>query len=87
MEFETIEEAAENILIDTLINGNNSFDLELDSEIKEDVINAMIQLAKWQKERSYSEEEVLNILQKVEVSKTSILQQGINGWFEQFKKK
>jgi hypothetical protein len=43
--------------------------------------------AKWQAERMYSEEEVLNILQKVEVSKTSILQQGINGWFKQFKKK
>jgi hypothetical protein len=49
--------------------------------------HGFIEGAKWQAKRSYSEEEVLNILQKVEVSKTSILQQGINGWFEQFKKK
>jgi hypothetical protein len=40
-----------------------------------------------QDKNKYSEEEVLNILQKTEVSKTSILQLGMKEWFERSKKK
>ena len=38
--------------------------------------------AKWQAERMYSEEEVLNLLRKAH-----FVEQNINEWFEQFKKK
>jgi len=38
--------------------------------------------AKWQKERSYSEEEVLELL-----TKAHFVEQNIVEWFEQFKKK
>jgi hypothetical protein len=38
--------------------------------------------AKWQKERSYSEEEVLKLLRKCH-----FVEQNIEEWFEQYKKK
>jgi hypothetical protein len=44
--------------------------------------------AKWQQERMYSEEEVLDILRKSHsIEQTSKMDSWITKWFEQFKKK
>ena len=69
---ETLEEVAERI-------GNN-FE---DSTFKAGVIYGVIEGAKWQQERSYSEEEVKEILVKC----TWILTESKLKWFKQFKKK
>jgi hypothetical protein len=50
--------------------------------------NSFIEGAKWQQERSYSEEEVLDILRKSHsIEQTSKMDSWITKWFEQFKKK
>ena len=72
MKQETLEEAAERYNSQFINQEENKFS-------KEDFING----AKWQQERSYSEEEVLQIL-------SSYADWPINNvkeWFEQFKKK
>jgi hypothetical protein len=44
--------------------------------------------SKWQAERMYSEEEVLELIWKYETRKTSMVGYGnVKKWFEQFKKK
>jgi len=48
--------------------------------------NAFINGAKWQQERSYSEEEVLNIIQLFN-DDFNMIQDTVPKWFEQFKKK
>jgi hypothetical protein len=74
MEKETLEEAAEEYKDDLTIDN-----LKL----------AFINGAKWQAERMYSEEEVINLLNEFSrhliFNKSSDLT--INHWFEQFKKK
>lgn len=50
--------------------------------------DAFIEGAKWQQERSYSEEDILEILCKSHnVENTSIVANMLKKWFEQFKKK
>jgi|LakMenEpi03Aug12_release.lakeMendotaPanAssembly.Ray.scaffolds.fasta_scaffold56074_11 hypothetical protein len=53
------------------------------------VINKAVRFgAKWQAERMYSEEEVLELIWKYETRKTSMVGYGnVKKWFEQFKKK
>ena len=48
--------------------------------------DGFIEGAKWQQERSYSEEEVLNIIQLFN-DDFNMIQDTIPKWFEQFKKK
>jgi hypothetical protein len=73
---ETPEEAAENY--------DKQFDYAEDSSPQLDFIEG----AKWQAERMYSEEEVLNILRKSHsIEKTSKMDSWISKWFEQYKKK
>ncbi|MEI6887411.1 MAG: hypothetical protein WCK31_04225 [bacterium] len=69
-----MEEAAENMWLDPIQN--------LTSKM------SFIQGAKWQAERMYSEEEILEILCKSHnVENTSIVANMLKKWFEQFKKK
>lgn len=53
-EIETLEEAAERILLEE--------DLDLSDYDKRHILKAMINIAKWQQKRSYSEEEVNELL-------------------------
>ena len=71
MEKETIEEAAENH-----INNRDKYNRILCG-------HSFINGAKWQAERSYSEEEVKSILMKTD----RFLRADLDIWFEQFKKK
>ena len=79
---ETLEEAAEKFRSEnpgTTQGGNNT-----------KILNAFKNGAKWQQERSYSEEEVIRILIKAyeDVGKRKIPNQVVLAkWFEQFKKK
>lgn len=78
---ETFKEVAERILLETVIDGNNSFDLI----IKEDVIKAMIQITKWQQEQIldflYSE-----ITERRDYSASKMCEKVVE-FIEQFKKK
>jgi hypothetical protein len=48
----------------------------------------MVEMAKWQVDRMYSEEEVLELIWKYETRQTSMVGYGnVKKWFEQFKKK
>ena len=89
---ETPEKAAERILEENYAYKDDSGDrVYYDTQVKECIVNG----AKWQKERMYSEEEVLEILLKHQsdyrsaVRNTSPLNWSfdIKQWFEQFKKK
>jgi hypothetical protein len=52
------------------------------------VFNAIRFGAKWQAERMYSEEEVLELIWKYETRQTSMVgYSNVKKWFEQFKKK
>jgi len=46
---------------------------------------ALVEFAKWQQERSYSEEEVLKLLRELNNEICEV--ESIKDWFEQFKKK
>ncbi len=74
MKKETLEEAAENYSKITL----NKSGLMSDKQV-----NGFIAGAKWQQERMYSEEEVLDLLYKLWEANP----RNIKEWFEQFKKK
>ena len=89
MEQETLQEAAENFALDKQNENTSKYYIALESFQKG---------AKWQMERSYSEEEVLEMLS--EVRKGSMVTSSINNrtywdfdiksekkWFEQFKNK
>ena len=79
---ETLEEAAEKFRSNnpgTMQGGNNT-----------KIINAFKNGAKWQAEKMYSEEEVVNILIKAyeDIGKRKIPNQVVlASWFKQFKKK
>ena len=79
---ETLEEAAEKFRSNnpgTMQGGNNT-----------KILNAFKNGAKWQQERSYSEEEVIRILIKAyeDIGKRKIPNQVVLAkWFEQFKRK
>jgi hypothetical protein len=83
---ETLEEAAKlyiGVPIDRIIDGEERY---YTSNISE--YDAFIAGAKWQAERMYSEEEVLDILDKFLTSMVKGEKTGlIDEWFEQFKKK
>ena len=69
MKQETLEEAAERAVKSGLFKDKTLF----------------IAGAKWQQERSYSEEEVINLLQDFANDYDNVID--IKEWFEQFKKK
>ena len=76
MKQETLEQAAEKYA--------KQFDYAEDSSPNIDFIEG----AKWQQERSYSEEEVLELLLKMnEWPTTFVSEEEVKEWFEQFKKK
>jgi hypothetical protein len=72
MKQETLEEAIERT--------KEEYPVWLDEE-------AFILGAKWQQERSYSEEEVLEIIRQYALEEHLITSSKPNIWFEQFKKK
>ena len=81
MKQETIEEAAENYNDDFQIKGGSKA-----PHIKnQHIMNHFIAGAKWQAERSYSEEEVLKLLRELNNEICEV--ESIKDWFEQFKKK
>ena len=77
---ETLEEAAENYAIDKQNENASKYYMALES---------FQEGAKWQQERSYSEEEVLELLNKREKYTSQSPETdwfSISKWFEQFKK-
>ena len=84
MKQETPEEAAENYAIDKQNENASKYYIALES---------FQEGAKWQQERSYSEEEVYNLLLKHQSDYRSHVRNSndwsfnITKWFEQFKKK
>ena len=83
---ETLEEVAERLTKDFphySVRGNMD-----DSDIKGWFLEALQKGAKWKQERSYGEEEVINLLQKMNNWPTTFNGNiDIEEWFEQFKKK
>ena len=80
MKKETIKEAAERIYTTELV---------MDVDISKDLQLAFINGVKWNQERSYSEEEVVNILMKVyeDIGKRKIPNPVVLAeWFNKFKK-
>jgi hypothetical protein len=76
---ETLEEAAEKLYSEDIMWG---------MDLNKDTKNAFIDGAKWQQERSYSEEEVETIAKDAyTMGRNNILIGVFNKWFEQFKKK
>jgi hypothetical protein len=68
----------------------NELDNFRDYHYKEDLYNAFIVGIKYQQERSYSEEDIINALHSVELKDNkdySKIYNGMKEWFEQFKKK
>ncbi len=83
----TLEEAAENHLQKwRLLNNTHLSNILHAQRCKNDFIAG----AKWQAERMYSEEDVMNALHSVELKYNrdfSKIYEGVKEWFEQFKKK
>jgi hypothetical protein len=85
---ETLEEVAKGILT---TNGLSDEDMILsDTFLK--VVNSMVDIAKWQQERSYSDEEALNLLTHFAVEIQRQNKKGqypieIKSWFERNKEK
>ena len=82
---ETLEEVAERLTKDFphySVMGNMD-----DSDIKGWFLEALQKGAKWQQERSYSEEEVFKLLSESRMYGQLINAIGITKWFKQFKKK
>ena len=76
---ETLEEAAEKFRSNnpgTMQGGNNT-----------KILNAFKNGAKWQQERSYSEEEVWKLVNKLNQTLNIGSDLTLEEWFEQFKKK
>jgi len=76
LERRTVEEAAE-------IYSKKSSASVFQEEHKRDFIAG----AKWQAERMYSEEEVLELLLKSKIETSNLYYEDMKEWFEQFKKK
>jgi hypothetical protein len=83
MEQETLEEAAERYAEIYRCPATN------DNEYcRHDIISAINFGAKWQEERMYSEEDIINALHSVELKDNkdySKIYNGMKEWFEQFK--
>ena len=80
---ETLEEAAERWVFDT-----NGHKWSNNDDTAGDNYASFKRGAKWQQERSYSEEEVLDILKELEIECViNPRRTEIREWFEQFKKK
>jgi hypothetical protein len=79
MKQETIEEAADSYSSNPIFRiGTPRQDMKRGFELG----------AKWQAERMYSEEEVLELIWKYETRQTSMVgYSNVKKWFEQFKKK
>ena len=79
---ETLEEVAE------ILHHDNGFEDDLYCDEGKILREAWLEGAKWQQERSYSEEEVLNLLLNLpNYPIDTYREQRINQWFEQFKNK
>ena len=79
MKQETTKEAAERLLSKEGVKLHPS---GLETYLKGNVINAMVEMAEWQQERSYSEEDL-----EVAFFEGQFGRYSFNDWFEQFKKK
>ena len=75
MKQETLEEFAERIA--------KAFDIDNYKPIMELIIEG----AKWQAERMYSGEEVLELILKSKIETSNLYYEDMKEWFEQFKKK
>jgi hypothetical protein len=77
---ETLEEAAEKVY------PNDGFKDEIWADIGEVFREKFIEGAKWQQERMYSEEEVLETIRQYALEEHLITSSKPDKWFEQFKK-
>ena len=86
MKEETLEEAAEKFLIR---QGCQRMDCDGENcNFFEDVQpKDLIEFAKWQAQRMYSEEEVFELLLKSKIETSNLYYEDMKEWFEQFKKK
>jgi hypothetical protein len=75
MKKETLEEAAINCWAEGAWDNRDDF------------TDGFVEGAKWQQERMYSEEEVLELLLKSKIETSNLYYEDIKEWFEQFKKK
>jgi len=74
MKKETLEEAAERLTYHDTLSWENTLAME-----------SFKLGAKWQQERSYSEDEVLKLL--LNIKRVNIYYEDVEKWFEKFKKK
>jgi hypothetical protein len=84
---EALEEAAEVFLKKYDYQSMRFAKLSCNQEFKEIIIKAVTEGARWQQERMYNEEEVLNILYKHTEDLLAGKKVTLEEWFEQFKKK
>jgi hypothetical protein len=85
MKKETLEEAAENYAEEVC---NGQFPIEYTrQQVVNHTKNDFIQGAKWQQERMYSEEEVLELLLRSKIETSNLYYEDMKDWFEQFKKR
>jgi hypothetical protein len=90
-----LEEAAERLYPIVIKPILDVYDDGLSNQISEEDINedsreSFIEGAKWQAERSYNEEDIINALHSVELKDNkdySKIYNGMKEWFEQFKNK
>lgn len=78
---ETLEEASARLAkihCDVRVNPNTT-----EFQIQQLIIKG----AKWQEERMYSEEEVLELILKSKIETSNLYYEDMKEWFEQFKKK
>ena len=82
----TLEETAEEFLIR---QGCQRMDCDGENcNFFEDVQpKDLIEFAKWQAQRMYSEEEVFELLLKSKIETSNLYYEDMKEWFEQFKKK
>jgi hypothetical protein len=79
---ETPEEAAERLYPKYISDPYNPSE-----DLLEEERNIFIEGAKWQAERMYSEEEVLELILKSKIETSNLYYEDMKEWFEQIKKK
>lgn len=76
------------IMTETLEKVAGKYATDMGGDFHQGIYNAFKKGAKWQQERMYSEEEVIDLLQEMNDWPTTFERRiDIKEWFEQFKKK
>ena len=75
------------IMTETLEKVAGKYATDMGGDFHQGIYNAFIKGAKWQQERSYSEEEVWKLVNKLNETLNIGSELTLEQWFEQFKKK